>query len=318
MRKVPQLYSLAQGANLPMQVDVLVHALDGGIDAGSAGKLAAKQLTTHLPSQTVATFDTDQLIDYRGRRPMMTFNAGVWTEYEKPELVLECLRDDEGEPFLLLRGQEPDLHWEGFIDDVLLLADTFGVSRFIGVHGIPMGVPHTRPITVTPHATDLSLVEGAPIMFGQVKVPATASSLLHYRVGERGGEAVGFAANVPHYISQSDYPPAAAELLRQVSTHAGLSLPVGDLEADGLKVRHEIDQQVADSPEAKMMVRGLEEQFDSFMSARFDTGGLPPAASAADLPTADELGEQVEAFLRLGDTPGGGSETEPHSGDFEG
>lgn len=300
MRNIPQLYTLSDDRHLPQEIDVMVHALDSGMDAGNAGKLAARQLTDRLPAQTVATFDIDQLIDYRGRRPSMRFDSGTWSDYDAPELLLEYLRDDEGEPFLLLRGQEPDLKWEAFIEDVINIADTFGVSRFVGIHGIPMGVPHTRPITVTPHATDMNLLDNPPMMFGSVQVPASASSLMHYRIGQQGGHAVGFAANVPHYVAQSSYPPAAAELLRQVSAHTGLSLPVGDLESDGLKVRHEIEQQVKDSSEAQAMVAALEEQFDTFMSTRSDHSGLLPSESNIEIPTADELGEQVEAFLRLG------------------
>lgn len=308
-----QLYRFDDTAGVPAQVKVLIHALEGGVDAGHAGQLAARHLGEELPFTRVATFDLDHLLDYRARRPMMTFKSGEWTEYEEPYLVLDCLRDDEGTPILLLHGHEPDLRWEAFVEDVSALIDTFGVEQVVGIHGIPMGVPHTRPITVTSHATRRELIDHMPQFFGSVKVPATASSLLHFRLGQQGTDAVGFAANVPHYVAQSEYPHAAAELIRQVSRSTGLSLPVGSLEADALRTHREIQLQVDKSEEAQTMVRLLEDQFDNFIENSNPQSIPPVAADAAQLPTADELGEQVEAFLRLG-----AADDEPDSGQTKG
>src|SRR5699024_3182296 len=95
-------------------VPVLVHALQGAFDAGHAGEQAAEHLTTTLGGERVATFDIDSLLDYRARRPAMTFENGAFTDYDRPELVVDLLRDDEGVPLLLLHGPEPDLQWEGF------------------------------------------------------------------------------------------------------------------------------------------------------------------------------------------------------------
>jgi hypothetical protein len=52
---------------------VLVHALTGFVDAGQAGHVAVAHVLAHLEHRVVATFDIDQLLDYRSRRPMMTF-----------------------------------------------------------------------------------------------------------------------------------------------------------------------------------------------------------------------------------------------------
>ena len=52
---------------------MLVHALTGFVDAGQAGHLAVAHLLANLERRVVATFDIDQLLDYRSGRPMMTF-----------------------------------------------------------------------------------------------------------------------------------------------------------------------------------------------------------------------------------------------------
>lgn len=276
------------------QVPVLLHALDGPIDAGNAAQIAAAHLLRRLSPQRVATFDVDALIDYRARRPLMDFSDGAWTGYDQPKIVIDLLRDDEGNPLLFLHGSEPDIHWERFIEAVRHVIDEFGVELTVGIQGIPMGVPHTRPLTVTPHATRPELLEEEAMLFGTVKVPSTISGLLQYRLGQEGRDAVGFAVNVPHYLTQTDYPQAAAELVRRVARVANLSLPVGDLEARGVKVQAEIDRQVSESEEVQALIASLEDNYDSFSSKSENALSLP----APDVPSADDIAAQVEAFLQ--------------------
>lgn len=292
------LYELS-GSELP-QVPVLVHALEGAIDAGNAGELASEHLLRHLTGERVATFDVDALIDYRARRPLMDFTDGAWTGYDQPEIVVDLLRDDEGAPLLFLHGCEPDVQWERFIAAVRTIIEDFCVELTIGINGIPMGVPHTRPLTVTSHATRADLLTDAPNFMGSVKVPSTVGGLLQYRLGQEGRDAIGFAVNVPHYLTQTDYPQAAAELVRRISRATELSLPVGDLEARGVKVHAEIERQVAESDEVRALVSTLEKNYDTFSQ----TQETPPPLPAADVPTADDIAAQVEAFLAGQDEDG--------------
>ncbi|MGC0273509.1 proteasome assembly chaperone family protein [Pseudactinotalea sp. Z1739] len=279
------------------EVAVLVHALQGSIDAGHAGALLAEHLTAKLSTRRVATFDVDALLDYRSRRPVMTYEDGAWTTYDEPVLTLDLLRDDEGQAMLLLHGLEPDLKWELFIDAITGLIEEFGVRTTVGVHGIPMGVPHTRPITVTAHGTRPELVADYPNYISSVRVPGSASALLEFRLGGRGHDALGFAAHVPHYLAQSDYPQAAAELVRQITRVTGLGLPIGDLEADGVRIQTEIDRQVGASDEVGAVVRALEEQFDSFAEATGDEALGTPVVEAEEVPSADEIAARFSQYL---------------------
>ena len=71
----------------------MLHYLEGFIDAGTAGRLLTGHLLGAFPHETVARFDVDRLIDYRSRRPLMTYDNSRWESYESPELALHLLHD---------------------------------------------------------------------------------------------------------------------------------------------------------------------------------------------------------------------------------
>src|SRR5690606_34328965 len=86
LRNPEDLYEL--DTDLPeMTGPVLLHSLDGFVDAGSTGQLVREHLLEALEHRVIARFDVDSLIDYRARRPPMTFDRDHWASYEAPELV---------------------------------------------------------------------------------------------------------------------------------------------------------------------------------------------------------------------------------------
>ena len=272
---------------------VMIHALEGFSDAGHAIRLAARHLKDSLDTELVASFAIDELLDYRSRRPLMTFKTDRFTHYEDPELSLYALHDSVGTPFLLLAGMEPDLKWERFITAVRMLAERLGVRRTIGLGTIPMAVPHTRPITLTAHANDRELIADHTPWVGEVQVPGSVSNLLEYRMAQHGHEVVGFTVHVPHYLAQTDYPAAAEALLAEVSKVGSLQLPLSALTEAAAEIRTRIDEQVNASLEVAQVVSALERQYDAFVTAQENRSLL----AQEDLPSGDELGAEFERFL---------------------
>lgn len=274
---------------------VLVHGLEGFSDAGHAVRLATKHLRQSLESELVASFDVDELVDYRSRRPLMTFKNDHFSEYADPEINLYALRDTAGTPFLLLAGLEPDLRWERFTTAVRLLAEQLGVRRTIGLNSIPMAVPHTRPLGMTAHASNRDLIKELAGWPGELQVPGSASSLLEFRMGQHGHESVGFSVHVPHYLSQTAYPEAAQTLLENVGDNTGLQLPLAALGEAAARVREQVNEHIAGNPEVESVVSALERQYDSFVAAQEQQSTL--LASDEPLPSGEELGAEFERFL---------------------
>ncbi|MFD0400227.1 PAC2 family protein [Kitasatospora sp. NPDC059811] len=274
---------------------VLLQHFEGFMDAGEAGgQVVAHLLETGSP-QVVARFDHDRLVDYRARRPAMVFDRDQWASYEPPEILLQLVRDGAGAPFLLLTGPEPDVEWERFAGAVRELVERFEVRLAVDFHGIPMGVPHTRPVGLTPHGNRLDLAAGYPQWFEQAQVPGSAQALLEYRLAEAGHDVLGFAVHVPHYVARSEYPAAAVLILEAVQSATGLVLPGTRLRERVGEVYADIEEQLAHGDgELRSAIRGMEGQYDAVAGAESRESLL---AEPVDLPSADELGRRFEQFL---------------------
>ena len=273
----------------------MVCVLTGFLDAGKAAELAARHVARLSDAKVVATFDVDALHDYRARRPPVTFVRDHYDDYEAPRLVVRALRDTGGTPLLLLHGPEPDIRWEGFAHAAREVVEHFGVSRVVGLGAVPMAVPHTRPIAITPHANRPELVTGESPWQGELRVPASAQALLEIRLGEWGHDALGFVAHIPHYLAQMEYPRAAVSLLEQLEVGGRLTIDLTDLRRRAEETENEISDYLAEHDEVSEVVRGLEAQYDAFREA--EESGTSLLAADQPLPTGEEIGQQFEQFL---------------------
>ena len=276
-----------------LEAPVLVHALSGFMDAGHAGSGLSEHIVANFDHEVIVRFDVDLLLDYRARRPELRFVEDHFEGYATPELALRVVRDAQGVPFLFLTGPEPDVMWERFVAAVAGLVEQLGVRSTIGLHGIPMAVPHTRPLGVTMHGTRKDLITVVNPWRGEIRVPSSISSLLELRLGERGHDAMGVVAHVPHYLSEAEDPDASLALLRSLEAATGLVLPAGPLARVAEQTRTLIQQQVEQSEEVGRVVEALETQYDAFAGAE----GRGLLAERASMPTAEEIGAEFERFL---------------------
>jgi hypothetical protein len=274
---------------------VLLYHFSGFMDAGQAAELALDYMLDGAETPVVARFDADRLVDYRAQRPLMTFSADHWSSYDAPELTVRLAKDAIGTPFLVFSGPEPDTEWELFSQAVVRLVDELAVTLAVNFHGVPFGVPHTRPVHLIPHGNRRDLLLGYPKWFDQAQVPGSAMALAEYRLAQAGRDVFGLAAQVPHYVARSAYPAAAVRILEAVTAATGLVLPAQDLRDRARRVGMQIDNEVGQGDqELRSVIRSLEEQYDAAEGA----AGRPNLlAEQQRLPSADDLAREFEAFL---------------------
>jgi Uncharacterized protein (ATP-grasp superfamily) len=279
------LYRLRRGLPALVAPAVIV-ALDGWVDAGSAATNAAA--TIAQGGRIVASFDADEIFDYRARRPTLQIVHGRPRTLDWPELNLRATRIGERD-LLVLTGAEPDYRWHELSRDIVGLAQKLGVAEWISLGAIPAAVPHTRPVPILGTESRAGLLKGGtlPGPQGVLRVPAAAISILDISVAKAGIPAVGYFAQIPHYVS-GPYPQASIELLRVLGKHLELELDLAGLPEEARLMRVRLDAAAAREETTKTYVERLETLVDE-----------------ARLPSGEDLISEIERFLREGGHQGG-------------
>lgn len=297
-------------ARVPKGLPLLV-ALRGVSDAGGVISQFEDYLWERYRLEEVLRFNADLLLDYRARRPMITFDEDHFVDYAPDELILALGHDELGAPFLLLSGFEPDFRWEQFIDTVLLLVHEFEVSVTSWAHAIPMPVPHTRPLRMTVSGTREDLIESRSVWKPVTKLAASAGHVLEYRLHSLGEDVVGFALLIPHYLSGTEYPAALLTALDGIMAATGLIFATDRVRENSRAFDAQVDSQISGNEESLQMVRELETRYDSYMEDQPQRS--PLMSEDGSLPTADQLANELERFLAqqrdTGQRDGGAGET---------
>lgn len=273
----------------------MVMGFTGFADAGHVVKQINAELLDNSESELLAVFDSDQLIDYRSRRPQVSFVEDHLQDYQAPSLALYRMVDGLGSPFLLLAGFEPDLQWERFARAVVGIVEQLDVNLVTWIHSIPMPVPHTRPVGVTVHGNRPELIEGISVWKPTVEVPAAVGHLLEVRLVEAGRDVAGYVIHVPHYLAEAEYPNAAVAGLEYLGAATSLMLPTDRLREAGREVGRQIAEQMESSEEVQQVVSRLEVRYDEKAEGTVRRSLL--ADENDQLPNGDALGAAVEAYL---------------------
>jgi predicted ATP-grasp superfamily ATP-dependent carboligase len=206
---------------------------------------------------------------------------GRLTELTWHELVLRHIRVAERD-VLVLVGAEPDYRWRAFTAGVLETARALEVAEWISLGAIPAAVPHTRPVPIIGTEAAPGLLRGhvLPGPAGVLRVPSALVSALELEVSRAGIPALGYFAQVPHYVS-GPYATAAVELLRALGNHLGADLPAEELETEARDLRARLDTATGLDETTRNYVERLEVMYDE-----------------QRLPSGDDLISDIERFLR--------------------
>ena len=123
---------------------------------------------------------------------------------------------------------------------------------------------------------------------GEIEVPAGIGAALEMAFAEASIDAVSLWARVPHYVASMSYPLASAALVDSLAAVAGLSVSSKALRRSADDARERVNDLITNNPDHQTMVEDLERTVD-------ETEG---GSLGAEIPSGDELAEELERFLR--------------------
>jgi len=277
---------LSHASDLELAHPIMLLAMSGWVDAASVGTDTAERIADG--GDVVAAFEPDALFDYRSSRPTLHFSDGDLTDIVWPRLEI-IHRTIDGVELLIAAGNEPDFRWQELTREFVELTQRYNVAKFVTLGAVPAPVPHTRPVRVVCTTSDPDLLrDGDEVMPEELVVPGAAVSVLRQGVADAGVPAIGYWAQVPHYL-QSPFHSGVLGLIERVGGQVGVRFPIGDLAVEASAQLEQIDADLAERDDARQYVERLELMQDE--RPEFVT-------PFQEVPSADEIGAEVERFLR--------------------
>jgi proteasome assembly chaperone (PAC2) family protein len=270
---------------------VLIAGFTGWNDAAEAASLAVSTLGDSWEAKRFGHFDAEEFYDFQSTRPQIKLADGVTRTVEWPENTLSAtarsLDDLDGRGAVLLSGPEPNFRWRTFCDGVVEVARDLGAEMVVTMGALLADVPHSRPVSVAANSQDPTLVEKLSLSASRYEGPTGITGVLHRVCADSGLPAVSFWASVPHYLPAVPSAPATLALLQNLSVLLGIQVDTSELEEAAASYQEQVSVAVSQDSDLSSYVRMLEERFDSQIE-----GG------ARNLPTGDELAQELEGFLR--------------------
>src|ERR1700730_3120719 len=271
-----------------LRAPAMVCAFQGWNDAGEAASSAVSFLASALDARRFARIDSEEFYDFQANRPCVQFDEGNRREIVWPTVeVFEASAPRAPRDLVLVQGIEPSMRWRTFTANLVDLAEALGVQMVVSLGALLGDVPHTRPVSISGHASDPSLVERLGMQTSSYEGPTGIVGVLHNACAEAGLPSASLWAGVPHYVAAAANPKAALALVRRVEGLIGVSVDVSELESAATDYERQVERAVQSDPEIQAFVERLEQASDNEVEG-----------SAAEVPSGDMLAREFQRFLR--------------------
>jgi predicted ATP-grasp superfamily ATP-dependent carboligase len=272
-----------------LRAPALVCAFKGWNDAGESATSALTFLAGSLGAEPFAVIDPEDYVDFQSTRPVVRLVDGVSRKIEWPEFEVHAARVPRApRDLILLSGPEPAMRWRGFSQVVVDLAEALGVQLVVLLGALLADVPHSRPVSVTAHASDPALIERLSLQKPTYEGPTGIVGVLHAACQDAGLPAASLWAAVPHYVAVAPNPKGALALLRRLESLVGVTVVATELEDAAGDYERQVSRAVELDPDVQAFVERLERAADE-ESGRPDPGSLP---------SGDVLAREFQRFLR--------------------
>jgi len=271
-----------------LRAPAMVCAFQGWNDAGDAASSAVSFLASSLQARRFARIDSEEFYDFQTNRPSVQFNDENEREIVWPAVeVLEATAPRAPRDLVLVQGVEPSLRWRSFTGHIVELAEALGVQVVVSLGALLGDVPHTRPVSMSGHATDPALMERLGMQGSTYEGPTGIVGVLHAACAQAGLPSASLWAGVPHYVAAAANPKAALALLRRVEGLIGVSVDVSELESAAADYERQVGLAVQSDPDIQAFVERLEQAAEG-----------EEDVSPEDVPSGDAIAREFQRFLR--------------------
>lgn len=269
----------------------LVAAFAGWPDAAQVATGAISYLVRKLDAKKFAEIGGEGFYDFASSRPIVKIEGGLVGSLRLPSNSFFYWQSHlANHDLVLLRGIEPHLRWQSYIDLILELATNLKAARIYTLGGLYDNVPHTREpkvsgVASSPHLKEL--LQKHQIQLIDYHGPSSLHSMLLATCRKQKLEAVSLWGHAPFYVRVETNPTVCFGLLRKLTELLEIEIDLEEVKKAGEYLQDMLGRLLTESDELRLYVQKLEEQYE------VEGGRVGEVFEGAD-----KIIKEVEEFLR--------------------
>lgn len=278
---------------------VLIVALDGWTDAGSAATGSANYIREKLASERLVAIDDQDYFDFLRQRPIIVLDEHGERDFVWPSLEFwgpgpkTPLNPKDLQLYFLI-GQEPALQWQYLRDEILEIVEDRDIESVIMVGSLASEAPHSRPIKIYKNSQTAAVRNAFGIERSNYDGRAGFLSVLGHAFEKAGLPTISVWAEVPHYVASMPSPKAALALVNDLEIMLGFTIEHKEISDAAFEWERSVDDFAEGDEDLLSYIAGLEKARDETEAEEMNT---------------DQLALEFEKFLRQNEGETGSSES---------
>lgn len=242
---------------------IFIAGFEGWGNALNISTGMADFLIKHLSATRFADLDQDTFYRYDGARPMVTIKEGVLKNYQPPNGIFYYAKTEpEAHDLIIFKGDEPNLCWEKFVDELLDLCEGLGVESIITLGSMYDNVLHTdriiSGIASGEELKSLLLQEGVNTISYQG--PSSIHSIIHWEGRKRKLRCASLWCHCPYYVQGTTHFGLLSELAELLAYIGNFILDTTNLEKSWEKLDLEIKRLIENNSQLQTVVEDLKNE----------------------------------------------------------
>jgi len=260
-----------------LEQPVLIAGFEGWGNALGVSVRMIDELRKRLDAQPMGHLKADRFYRYDETRPKINIQDGRAKGIAMPGGRLFFYPGGgSGPAIILLRADEPALHWRKFSNDLLDLCHRFDVSQLITIGSMYDQVLHSEQVVSAAASEDgvLSALKGMKVNPINYQGPGAIHALIQLEGPRREIPCVSLWCHCPYYLQDTVHFGFLVKLAQVLGGLTGLVLDVTDLKRRWQTLIRRIETLIQDNTKLQAEVERLRRE----RPAAIIEGPAPPQA----------------------------------------
>ena len=239
---------------------LLIAGFDGWGNALKISSGMAAYLVRKFKAQRFAEINPDLFFRYDEMRPVVHIEEGVLKSLTPPGGTFYAAQTaSDGRDLVILKSDEPQLRWSGFVQDLFNLCSRLNIHSIITMGSMYDQVLHTdRIVSATASdATMISMLRQKGINSVSYQGPGAIHSSINAEGLRRNCVCISLWCHCPLYLQGTTHFGILAHLGKLLASLGGFELNTEDLEVNWEKLNIQIENLIENNAELQAVVKEL-------------------------------------------------------------